>query len=91
MPNLRLCRETDEIKDPPAPLPISSAPTTQSWRNAGEQSKEDTVDSIKMATRALEDAESKMEQLTELMEEEAESYSFAHWTTPPNDDGPYAA
>lgn len=88
MPNLRLCRETDTIQDPPAPLPFSSAHT---WRNAGEQPKEDTVDSIEMATKALEDAESKMEQLTELMEEEAESYSFAHWTTPPNDDGPYAA
>ncbi len=88
MPNLRLCRETDTIEDPPAPLPFTSMP---SWRAAGTDQKEDAMDSIELAQQALADAESKMEQLNELMEEEAQSFSFAQWTNNDDDDGPYAA
>ena len=87
MPNLRLCRETDPIPDPPAPLPFKSDHT---WRQAGEQNKEDSMDSIEMASKALADAESKMAELTELVDEEIESYSFAQWSND-DDDGPYAA
>ncbi len=88
MPNLRLCRETDTIEDPPAPLPFTSMPT---WRAAGTAKKEDAMDSIEFAQQALADAESKMDQLNELMEEEAQSFSFALWTSNDDDDGPYAA
>jgi hypothetical protein len=87
MPNLRLCRETDTIEDPPAPLPFTSVP---SWRGAGANQKEDAMDSIDFAQQALADAESKMEQLNELMEEESQSYIIAQWTDD-DDDGPYAA
>jgi hypothetical protein len=62
-----------------------------SWRAAGTSSKKDAMDSIEYAQQALADAESKMEQLSELMEEETQSYSFAQWTSNDDDDGPYAA
>jgi len=88
MPNLKLCRETDTIDDPPAPLPINSAAT---WRTTDGTPKEDTMDSIQLAQSALDDADSKMAQLKEIMDEEIESYNIAQWTTSNNDDGPYAA
>lgn len=88
MPNLRLCRETDTIEDPPAPLPFTSVP---SWRQAGDAPKEDAMDSIEFANQALAAAESKMAELNEIVEEEIESYSIAQWTGPEDDDGPYAA
>ena len=93
MPNLRLCRETDTIEDPPAPLPFNSIP---SWRAAGEQvPKEDAMDSIQYAQSALSQAENKLAELTELVEEEIdqnESFVFARWNgTDHDDDGPYAA
>ncbi len=88
MPNLRLCRETDIIEDPPAPLPISRA----IFRRCGEETpKEDAMDSIDFAQQALANTESKMAQLNELMDEEIESYNFKRMTTPDDDDGPYAA
>lgn len=88
MPNLRLCRETDTIQDPPAPLPFTSVP---SWRQAGDTSKEDAMDSIEFANQALAAAELKMTELTEIMDEEIESYSIAQWNGSEDDDGPYAA
>ncbi|MEQ9205973.1 MAG: hypothetical protein RLN78_01250 [Phycisphaerales bacterium] len=89
MPNLRLCRETDTIEDPPAPLPFNSVP---SWRDAGTPKKEDAMDSIEYAQNALALAESKLEELSNLVDEEIEeSYSFARFAAPHDDDGPYAA
>ena len=88
MPNLRLCRETDPIVEPPAPLPFNSA---SSWRNTDRTPSENTMDSIELANRALADAESKMNELKEIIDEEVESYSFAQWSQDPDDDGPYAA
>ncbi len=87
MPNLRLCRETDTIEDPPAPLPFNAS----SWRTTEGTSKENAMDSIEFAQSALADAEAKMEELTEIMDEEIESYSIAQWTDPTDDDGPFAA
>jgi len=92
MPNLRLCRETDTIQDPPAPLPISSAPASPSWRHAGEPTKEDTMDSIDYAQNALALAVSKLVELSNLVDEEIEeNYNFTRFTTPLDDEGPFAA
>jgi len=91
MPNLRLCRETDLVEDPPAPLPFNSI---ASWRKGGETNKEDTMDSIDFAQSALASAESKLEELSNLVDEEIEeSFNFTRMTTftPDDDDGPYAA
>lgn len=89
MPNLRLCRETDTIQDPPAPLPFNSI---ASWRNAGESNKEDAMDSIDYAQNALAQAESKLEELSNLVDEEIEeNYSFTRFTAIDDDDGPFAA
>jgi len=90
MPNLRLCRETDTVQDPPAPLPFSGAST---WRHAGEHPKEDSMDSINFAENALALAESKLEELSTLVDEEIEdSYNFTQMTTPDgDDDSPFAA
>ena len=67
MPNLRLCRETDTIEDPPAPLPFCSI---ASWRSAGESHKEDAMDAIDYAQSALAHAESKLQELSTLVDEE---------------------
>jgi len=93
MPNLRLCRETDTIEDPPAPLPFTSIAT---WRHAGESTKEDAMDSIDFAQSALANAESKLEELSDLIDEEIEeSYNFTRMTAPTphddDDDSPFAA
>ncbi len=92
MPNLRLCRETDTIEDPPAPLPFNSI---ASWRRAGESNKEDAMDSIDFAQSALAHAESKLEELSTLVDEEIEeSYNFTRMTTADtddDDDSPFAA
>jgi hypothetical protein len=88
MTNLRLCRETDTIQDPPAPIPFKNAAT---WRTTEDTPKEDAMDSIEIAQSALDNAESKMAELKEIMDEEIESYSFAQWTNTDNDEGPFAA
>ena len=90
MPNLKLCRETDTIDDPPAPLPFNSI---ASWRSAGEPNKEDAMDSIDYAQQALANAESKLQELSTLVDEEIEeNYSFTRFTTlQSEDDGPFAA
>tara|TARA_R110000737_G_scaffold2923_18_gene10226 strand:+ start:390691 stop:390888 length:198 start_codon:yes stop_codon:yes gene_type:complete len=63
-----------------------------SWRDAGAPKKEDAMDSIDYAQNALALAESKLEELSNLVDEEIEeSYSFTRFTTPHDDDGPYAA
>jgi len=91
MPNLKLCRETDTIQDPPAPLPFNSAAPTHSWRTTEGTPKEDAMDSIEFAQTALDNAESKMAELQELMDEEIESYNFNQWATAPDNDSPFAA
>tara|TARA_R110000868_G_scaffold119469_1_gene316656 strand:+ start:390661 stop:390813 length:153 start_codon:yes stop_codon:yes gene_type:complete len=50
------------------------------------------MDSIDYAQNALALAESKLEELSNLVDEEIEeSYSFTRFTAPYDDDGPYAA
>lgn len=90
MPNLRLCRETDaDQPDPPAPLPFRADHT---WRDTSSP-REDAMDSIDYAQRALAHAENKLDELQDLWREEEqarESFVIQNWM-PEDDDGPWVA
>ncbi len=88
MPNLRLCRETDaDQPDPPAPIPFAP---THPGRSAGTDTKDEPMDAIDYAQRALDNAQSKMDELNQLWREEEACFSIKDWMDN-DDDGPSAA
>jgi hypothetical protein len=90
MPFLKL-HSYEPDTEPPAPLPFNAE--QQPWRDTehGTNTEEGSMDSIANTERLLNEMQTKLDGLSEQVDEYCEPIQMSRWTNTDDDDGPWAA